>query len=172
MAVIPTDDPSVRLATLATTADAAELVARLPAALGELARAGHEEGLVELGAGIARAGHPGLDRTLLALSVSPVIGAAALLVLAGYWHAIDRVDPRVYLELVGELRAGSPAWRGDQAVGLAGITALAALCVHDDRGVDPVVARAARLALVEGVADTSPYLRGLADRLRAQQLRG
>lgn len=165
--MVNADELRARVATMSAIADPAQLARAVGASIGQPPLAGDDQTLIELGVGIARAGQRGFDRTLLALTADPTLRAAALLVLAGYWRGAERVEPAVYRAVVDDVALDPAAWDGDQADGLAALAAIAALTVHAERGVDPADANAARLAVVERFAHTSPYLTGLAERLRA-----
>jgi hypothetical protein len=157
--------PRDRALQIAAARDAAALQQELTDALHDPAFAAHDEALVELGAAAARGGHRGLDRVLFDLAgCAPDARTAALLVLAGYWHAAERVDPAVYAGLVDLLHRDAALWDDDQRAGIAAFSALTALTVHPDRGVAPAAATAERLAVLRRVKHTSPYLAGVAAR--------
>ncbi|MBP8809330.1 MAG: hypothetical protein KBG48_27730 [Kofleriaceae bacterium] len=126
--------------------------------------AAHDESLVDLGIALARLHDRGFDRTLATIGRDREVGAAALLVLAGYWRAAAVVDREVFTSLVFDLSQRA-WWLGGDRRGLAGLAAVAALTIGTDRGVAPTDAIAARSAIVVAMADTSPYLAGLAVRL-------
>lgn len=153
------------------TADAArlarEVIAAPPALAAALAGpwADREEGLVELGVAIALVADRGFDRALWQLG-QRVDGAAALLVLSGYWRAAAVVDATVYAALVSAL-ADRAWWTDGAGRGPAGLAAVASLTVYPDRGVAAATAQADRLALALAMAD-QPAVAGLAARLQGR----
>lgn len=161
-------DPRERARQIAGAGDVGAVVHQLAEALDDPAFATHDEALMDLGASAARAGHEELDTVLVELvALAPEARFAVYLVLAGYWHAAARVAVGTYARLVEALHNDATLWDGEQRDGLAALAALAALTVHEDRGVDPAHAAAERIAVLRRVKHRSPYLAGLAERAGA-----
>ncbi len=160
-----TPDPRDRARHIAAAGDTAALVQQLTEALDDPVFAAHDEALMELGASAARAGHHGLDAVLVELAAcAPHARIGAYLVLTGYWHAAAQIDADAYARIVELLHGDASLWEGDQRAGIAALSALSALTVHDDRGVAPADAIAERLAVLRRVKHTSPTLAGVAAR--------